>query len=283
MPIRIFNNLSALTTQRALDSNSGRVGSNIERIASGIRVNRSADDAASFAISQYLQSDARVLRQAGKNANSALSMINTAEGALNEVGSIMVRLRELAAQASTGTIGTSDRDSVALEFNQLKDEIDRIAKTTEFNGKKLLDGTLEKGHGDPTVIVLGLDSSSPNLFNLNNEIDLTDSTVSGLGIASVSVSTRSNALLAIRDLGDAINNLSEVRGRVGSTLNRLTRAATNLNVSVQTLTDAESQIRDADLGEEFAELTKNQILVQSSSAMVGQSNLIPRSVLQLLG
>ena len=283
MPIRIFNNISSLTTQRNFSLNNLRLGRSVERIASGVRVEKSADDAASFAISQFLRSDTRVLRQAGKNANSAISMVNIAEGALNEISTILIRLRELAIQSATGTIGDSQRDALQLEFNQLIEEIDRIAGTTKFNDKKLLDGSLSDSAVEPVVIALGLDSASPNLINLNSQINITDSSTQGLGINALSVNTSSSAQLAIRDLKDAFENISTVKGRVAATQDRLTRVASNLNISVQTLTQAESTFRDADLGMEFAELTRNQILVQSSAVMVGQSNLIPRSVLQLLG
>ena len=283
MAIRIFNNISSLNSNRALDNNNSRVSKSVTRIASGIRVSRSADDPASFAVSEHLRSDTRVLRQAEKNATAAISMLNITEGALNESSSALIRLKELASQAATGTIGTSQRDSIQLEFSQLLKEVDRIAAVTEYNGKKLIDGSLSNEFLNKTIIALGMDSSSFSLINLNEELNLTPVTTNGLGINSTSVNTQSDALLALRDIDEANISLSKIRGRLGSTQRRMIRAVSNLNISVQSLTFANSTMKDADLSQEFAELTRNQILVKSSAAMVGQSNLMPRSVLQLLG
>ena len=282
MAIRIFYNISSLFTARALDTNNTRMRDSVIRIASGVRINRASDDTGSFTISEFLRSDTRVLKQATKNANAAISMIGSAEAALNEIASILIRMRELASQASTGTIGKNEREALQLELGQLIEEIDRIADVSEFNGKKLIDGSLAKGSESSAVISLGIDSASSNLMNLNDHINLTAANTGKLGINSISLTTRSDALLALRDIGDAIDSLSKVRGRVGLTLNSLNRIVSNLNTNVQNLTSADSTIRDTDLGQEFAELTRSHILVQSSAAMVGQSNLIPRSVLQLL-
>tara|TARA_B100000686_G_C16802584_1_gene987259 strand:+ start:28 stop:879 length:852 start_codon:yes stop_codon:yes gene_type:complete len=282
MAIRIFNNISSLTTSRALDNNNTRLKDSVIRIASGIRVNKASDDTGSFTISEFLRADTRILKQATKNASTAISMISSAEAALNETASILIRMRELAAQASTGTIGNNERESLQLELGQLTNEIDRIADVSEFNGNKLIDGSLARGSGSPTVIAIGVDSASSNLMDLNDHINLTAATTGKLGIDSVSLNTRSGALLALRDIGNAIDSLTEVRGRIGLTLKRLSRVVSSLNTNVQNLTAADSTIRDANLSEEFAELTRSQILVQSSAAMVGQSNLISKSVLKLL-
>ena len=142
MPIRIFNNIPSLNAQRILGVNNERLSKSVERIASGIRINRGADDAAGLAISEALRSDIRGLRQAVRNANDGVSLINVAEGAMNEQSGILIRLRELASQAATGTVGSTERQTLQLEFSALQNEIDRIANTTEFNGQKLIDGTL---------------------------------------------------------------------------------------------------------------------------------------------
>ncbi len=282
MPLRIFNNVSSLNTQRALDTNNNRVGQTVERIASGIRVNKAADDAASFSISESLRSDTRALKQASRNVNSAISLVSTTDGALNEISSTLIRLRELAANAATGTIGDTERETLQLEYNALKQEIDRIASTAEFNGKKLLNGDLSDSASERVVITIGIDSSSSNRLDLNSELDITDVSTNGLGIADSDISTSDGAVSAIGAIDTVIDGFNAIRGRVGVTQERLDRAANNLNVTATNIQAAESTLRDADLSEEFAALTKNQILVQSSSAMVGQSNLIPRSVLQLL-
>ncbi len=282
MPLRIFNNVSSLNTQRALDTNNNRVGQTVERIASGIRVNRAADDAASFSISESLRSDTRALKQASRNAESATSLVSTADGALGEVASTLIRLRELAANAATGTIGSTERETLQLEYNALKLEIDRIAATTEFNGKKLLNGDLSDAASERIVITVGIDSNSANRLDLNTELNITDASTTGLGLVDSDISTSDGAVAAIGVIDTVIDEFNSIRGRVGVTQERLDRASNNLNVTATNIQAAESTLRDADLSEEFAELTKSQILVQSSSAMVGQSNLIPRSVLQLL-
>jgi len=282
MPLRIFNNVSSLNTQRSLDNNNNRVGQTVERIASGIRVNKAADDGASFAISESLRSDTRALKQAGRNITAAISLVNTADGSLNEVSSTLIRLRELATNAATGTIGDTERETLQLEFNALKEEIDRISSTAEFNGKKLLNGDLADSASERINITLGIDSSSGNQLDLNSELDISDVSTTGLGLATSDISTSDGAVAAVEAIDSIIDGFNSIRGRVGATQERLDRAANSLNITATNIQAAESTLRDADLSAEFAELTKSQILVQSSTAMVGQSNLIPRSVLQLL-
>ena len=285
MPVRIFNNIASLNAQRILGTNNDRLAKSVERIASGIRINRGADDAAGLAISESLRSDIRALRQAVRNANDGVSLINTAEGALNEQAGILIRLRELSSQASTGTVGSTERQTIQLEFTALRNEIDRIAATTEFNGQKLIDGSLAStvGSGSQVLIQIGLDSSANSRINLNTQINLSSITASGLGIDILTVTGAAGALTALDTINSAITTVTQGRGKVGAVQNRLTRAISNLAVSVENLQSAESAIRDADIPKEVALLTRNQILVQASTAMVGQANLIPQSVLQLLG
>jgi flagellin len=282
MPLRIFNNVTALNAQRSLATNNNRVGQTVERIASGIRVNRAADDGASFAISESLRSDTRALKQAGRNISAAISFVNTADGSLNEVSSTLIRLRELATNAATGTIGDTERETLQLEFNALKEEIDRIAATSEFNGKKLLDGDLANTASERIIITLGIDSSEGSQFDLNSELNITDVSTTGLGLSSSDISTSDGAVAAVEAIDAIIDGFNATRGRVGITQERLDRAANSLSVAATNIQAAESILRDADLPSEFAELTISQILVSSSTAMVGQSNLIPNAVLQLL-
>ena len=284
MPVRIFNNIPSLNAQRILGVNNDRLSTSIERISSGIRINRGADDAAGLAISEGLRSDIRALRQAARNANDGISLINVAEGALNEQGSILIRLRELASQASTGTVGSTERATIQLEFDQLRNEIDRIAVTTEFNGQNLVDGSLASGVASASQILVqvGIDNGANSRINLNQQIDLTSITQTGLSIDSIAVSTAAAALTASSSINTAITTVTQNRGKVGAVQNRLTRSIANLGVTIENLSAAESAIRDADIAEEIALLTRNQILVQSSTAMVGQANLIPQSILQLL-
>jgi flagellin len=282
MPLRIFNNVSSLNTQRSLDTNNNRVGQTVERIASGIRVNKAADDGASFAISESLRSDTRALKQAGRNVTAAVSLVRTADGALGDISSTLIRLRELATNAATGTIGDTERETLQLEFDSLKKEIDRIAATSEFNGKKLLNGGLSNAASERISITLGIDSSAGNQLDLNSELNITDVSTAGLGLSTSDISTSDGAVTAFEAIDSIIDGFNAIRGRVGATHERLDRSANSINITATNIQAAESTLRDSDLSAEFAELTKSQILVQSSSAMVGQSNLIPRSVLQLL-
>lgn len=285
MPVRIFNNIPSLNAQRILGVNNDRLAQSVERISSGIRINRGADDAAGLAISEALRSDIRALRQAVRNANDGISLINVAEGALNEQASILIRLRELASQAATGTVGSTERQTVQLEFDALRLEIDRIANTTAFNGQNLVDGSLSSTVAATSQILIqvGIDSSADSRINLNQQIDLAAVTASSLAIDILSVTTAGAALTALDSINVAISTVTQGRGKVGAVQNRLVRTISNLSISVENLQAAESAIRDADIAEEVALLTRNQILVQASTAMVGQANLIPQSVLQLLG
>ena len=284
MPIRIFNNIASINSQRILGANNDRLAKSVERISSGIRINRAADDAAGLAISEGLRSDIRATRQAVRNANDGISVINITEGALNEQASILIRLRELASQASTGTVGSTERQTIQLEFDALRLEIDRIAATTEFNGQNLVDGSLASSvsSGNQIFIQVGIDSSADSRINLNTSINLTAVTSSSLSIDTLSVTSSEGALSALDSINTSIATVTQGRGKVGAVQNRLARTIANLSITVENLVAAESQMRDADIAHEVALLTRNQILVQASTAMVGQANLIPQSVLQLL-
>jgi len=286
MAVRIFNNIPSITAQRILGVNNNRLALSVERISSGIRINRAADDAAGLAISEGLRSDIRALRQAVRNAGDGISLMNVTEGALNEQSGILIRLRELASQAATGTVGSTERQTIQLEFSALRSELDRITATTEFNGTKLINGTLSSAVADVNshiLIQIGIDNSPNSRLDLNTEINLNSIDSTQLEIHNLSVTASSEALTALDKINEAIGSITESRGKVGAVQNRLTRSIANLSVSVENLTAAESSIRDADIAFEVAELTRNQILVQTATAMVGQANLIPQSVLQLLG
>ena len=285
MAVRIFNNIPSLTAQRILGVNNNRLSLSVERISSGIRINRAADDAAGLAISEGLRSDIRALRQAVRNASDGISLMNVTEGALNEQSGILIRLRELASQAATGTVGSTERATIQLEFSALRSELDRISATTEFNGLKLIDGNLAStiATNSHTLIQIGIDSTANSRIDLNTQINLDSIDSTQLEIHNLSVTASAEALTSLDKINEAIGSITESRGKVGAVQNRLTRSIANLSVSVENLTAAESSIRDADIAEEVAELTRNQILVQTATAMVGQANLIPQSVLQLLG
>ena len=284
MPIRIFNNIPSLNAQRILGLNNDRLSTSVERISSGIRINRGADDAAGLAISEALRSDIRALRQAVRNANDGISLINVTEGALNEQSGILIRLRELASQASTGTVGSTERQTIQLEFDSLRLEIDRISATTEFNGQALVDGSLASSvnTANHILIQVGIDSNTNSRIDLNEQVNLAAVTASSLSIADLSVTSAAGALTALDQINTSMAAVTQGRGKVGAVQNRLVRSISNLSITIENLQAAESAIRDADIAEEVALLTRNQILVQASTAMVGQANLIPQSVLQLL-
>ena len=282
MALRIFTNLSSLNSQRAMSINNARLGSALERIATGIRLQRSGDDIAAMSVSQSLRGDVTALRQGAKNLNDGISLIQTADGALNEQASILIRLREITSQSATGTIGDVERATVQLEFSALRAEFDRIANSTEFNGQKLLDGTLAASASDTVVLQLGVDSSDDNRFDLNQKINLTAITSSALGFSTDSIATNTGAMTAMANLTTAIEKLSAIRGRVGAVQETLDFSKGAMDAHVENLTGAISTMRDADFAEEFASMTKNQILVQGAASMIGQANLIPQSVLTLL-
>ena len=249
MPIRIFNNIPSLNAQRILGINNDRLATSVERISSGLRINRAADDAAGLAISVALRSDLRALRQAAK-----------------------------------GTVGSTERQTIQLEFDALRLEIDRIANTTEFNGQKLVDGSLASTVSSTSQIFIqvGLDSGVNSRINLNEQVNLAAVTASSLGISDLSVTTAGAALTTLDQMDASLASVTQGRGKVGAMQNRLVRTVSNLSITIENLQAAESAIRDADIAEEVALLTRNQILVQAATAMVGQANLIPQSVLQLL-
>ncbi len=297
--VRIFNNIPSLNAQRILGINNERLSTSIERISSGIRINRGADDAAGLAISEALRSDIRALRQAVRNASDGISLINVTEGALNEQSNILIRLRELASQAATGTVGSTERQTIQLEFDALRREIDRIAATTEFNGQPLIDGSLASTvpADEHILIQIGIDNTANSRIDLNTEVNLTPITASALTVGpnttanNVTVGTRleelsitaaAEALTTLEAVNDYLSQVTSARGKVGAVQNRLVRTIANLSISIENLSAAESAIRDADIAEEVALLTRNQILVQAATAMVGQANLLPQSVLQLL-
>jgi len=284
MGIQIFNNIASVNARRLLDENSARLTQSIQRMSSGIRINKASDDAAGLAISEGLRSDIRTLRQAKRNANDGMSLVQITEGALQEQGNILIRLRELASQSANGTVGSTERASMQLEFSALRDEVDRISSTTEFNGQGLVDGSLASSvsSSDHVLIQIGLTNHANSRMNLNTAVNLTEMTSTGLAIHNLSLTSADDALVALSELDTAINTMVASRGKIGAVQNRLATSVSTLSLTIENYSAAESQIRDADMAFEIAELTKNQILVQASTAMVSQANMIPQGVLSLL-
>jgi flagellin len=270
--MRINNNITALNTHRQYGINNSNVSSSVEKLSSGFRINRAGDDAAGLSISEKMRAQIRGLNMASKNSQDAISMVQTAEGALQETHNILQRMRELAVQAASDTNEDDvDRDALDSEFQALKSEINDIAAKTSFNEKELLDGTLSAT----------IQTGANNGDNLQIEID--DMSATGLGIDGNDLTDLTNAQQAIDDVQAAINTVSTARSNLGAIQNRLTHKIANLDTSAENLAAAESRIRDIDMAKEMTEFTKNNILTQASTAMLAQANALPQGVLQLLG
>ena len=283
MSLRVFTNTISLNAQRAMSVSSAKLESNLERVASGIRLQRSSDNNGAFQQTETLRGDVSTLRQGAKNLNDGISMIRTAEGALNEQINILMRLREITSQSISGTLGNTERATQNLEFSALRAEFDRIAENTEFNHQKLLDGSLASSASKPVIIQIGLDSGDDSRFNLNQDMNLTAMTSSALNFSTSSISTANDGVAALDNVNSALEKTSNIRSRVGIIMERMDFAKSNLNNSIEKIGSTIASIRDTDFAEEFASLTTHQVLVQGASAMVGQANLIPQSVLTLLG
>ncbi|MED5074090.1 flagellin [Anoxybacillus geothermalis] len=273
--MRINHNIQALNAYRNLAANQSSISKNLERLSSGLRINRAADDAAGLAISEKMRSQIRGLQMAERNALDAISMIQTAEGALNEVHSILQRMRELAVQAANGTNQDTDREALDSEFQQLIEEINRIGQDTQFNKMNILatDQNIDIQLGANNGQTLTL-SWKQQLKNSLGE-DATD-------ISNLNIKTITDAQNAITTLDNAIISVSKSRSKMGAYQNRLEHTINNLTTANENLTAAESRIRDTDMAMEMAEFTKNNILTQAAQAMLAQSNQLPQGILQLL-
>jgi flagellin len=269
--MRINHNITALNTYRQLSTNNLNSAKAMEKLSSGLRINRAGDDAAGLAISEKMRGQIRGLEMATKNAQDGISLIQTAEGALNETHAILQRMRELAVQSANDTNTADDRDKINDEITQLQNEIGRIAQTTEFNTQKLLNSGISiKFH-------IGANISQ------NMTVSINEMSTSALGVGTgISVTSQSGANSAIAEIDSAIKTVSKERSRLGSYQNRLEHTISNLGTASENLTAAESRIRDVDMAKEMMEFTKNNILSQAAQAMLAQANQQPQGVLQLL-
>lgn len=274
MGLRVNTNIGSIAAQRSLSDISGRLNTSFRRLSTGLRVNSAADDAAGLAISERLRSRIRSLDQAKRNANEGISLAQTAEGSLDEVNNILVRLRELAVQASNGTISTTDKNTLEEEFSTLKSEIDRIANSTEFNGIKLLDGSSTSASFQVGIGTKGSDNQI--------SVALQDVNIAALSIQNASVNGTGSTSSAIADIDTTINTISSLRGKLGAAQSRLNSTVTTLGVSSENLNAANSRIRDVDIAFETANLTRNSILQQASIAVLAQANNAPQAALSLL-
>jgi flagellin len=276
MGLRINTNTASLSAQRSLGITNRNLNDNLRKLSSGERITRAADDAAGLAISENLKAQIRGMRQASRNANDAISLIQTAEGGLSEISNIIIRLRELAVQSASDTVGDSERGFSDIEFQNLKEELDRIARSSEFNGIKLLDGS-----GGLLEFQVGV-RNDPILDRLRYDGSINDATLAALGLAQESVATKQGAQVTLQRLDDSLVRINGVRAGMGALQNRLSSTVNNLSISDENLNAANSRIRDVDVAKETADLTKNNILVQAGASVLAQSNQFPTVALKLL-
>jgi len=282
--MRINHNISSMTTQGSLYTANRSVSSNLEKLSTGLRINRASDDAAGLAISENLRGQVRGTNQAKKNAQDGISLLNVAEGAANEVSSILQRMRELAIQSSTDTLTNTERAFTNQEFGQLRNEIDRISSVTNFNGQKLIsaDSTNRFGSGT-TGSTLWIDANDKfGTDSMTVSIDTLTTGTDGLKIADDNLASQSTASAAITAIDDAIGSVNSMRSDVGAWVNRLESTINNLTMSNTNQQAAESQIRDVDFAYESSQFSKNQILTQSATAMLSQANQTSQGVLSLI-
>ncbi len=283
--LRVFNNVVSLNSQRHLGEASGRLAGTMERLSSGLRVNKGADDAAALAISEGLRADITSYNQAIRNTSDSVSVINVVEGALSEQSRILTRMRELAIESSNFTVSSGQRATINIEFSQLKDEIDRISLVTNFNGQVLLNGSMGSTVASTAHFIAQVDiqNDSQSKIDLNTVVNLTNMDVTGLNVSSTNVLTSGAAQSSLQQIDSALNYVTAARGNIGAIQNRLSRTISNLEIAVENLTAADSRMRDADMAKEISTLTRDQILVQAGTSMLAQANQIPTSVLKLLG
>lgn len=269
--MRINNNMMAMNTHRQLGLANAGGAKSMEKLSSGYRINRAGDDAAGLSISEKMRAQVRGLNMASKNAQDGISMIQTAEGALDETHSILKRMRELAVQAANDTNVTVDRTAIKDEIDELVAEIDRIANSTTFNEKKLLDGSLTSAK-----FQIGADKG------VSMSLKVGTMKASALSVDALKVDTHTNAGSAISKVDAAIKKVSAQRSKLGANQNRLEHTIRNLDNAAENIQAAESRIRDVDMAKEMMEQTKQNILQQASTAMLAQANQAPQTVLQLL-
>jgi flagellin len=276
MGLRINTNTASLNAQRNLRSSKLGLDKSLERLSSGFRINRAGDDAAGLAISENLRAQIRGLKQAQRNAQDGVSLVQVAEGSLNEISSILIRLRELAVQAASDTIGPVERQFLNVEYDQLVSEVDRIADGTEFNGTLLLSGT-----GSILDFQVGT-RNDPNIDRLSFDASKADANSAALGVNLTSVADKASAQNSLSAIDSAIVSVSAMRADFGAVQNRLQSTINNLAVSLENMAAANSRIRDVDIAEETAEMTMNNVLLNAGTSVLAQANQTSQVALGLL-
>jgi len=281
--MRINNNVNALIANNQMNKNTALQSRSMEKLSSGLRIKRAADDSAGLAISEKMRNQIKGLNQAGLNVQDGISVVQTAEGALEETGNILKRMSQLSVQAANETNTKDEREKIANELTQLNDELTRMSKTTEFNGKQLLDGTTSQ-----LSLQVGSDGSSNNQINVslvNTAKIMTDAKITSTNIASMndgsSVGTKA-ARTMMSNIDAALAKVNSARSTLGAQQNRLESTSANLSNTVENITAAESRIRDTDVASEMVQLSKLNILAQASQSMLAQANQQPQSILQLM-
>ena len=276
MALRINTNPTSLRAQQNLANAQNALTSNIERLSSGLRINRAGDDASGSSISSKLTSDTTGLKMAARNSNDAISLIQTAEGAMGEINGLLQRMRELAVQsANGGTLTSAERVYIDQEFQLLESELNRIVGVTEFNGNKLIDGNYSAG--------IDFQVGMNNSLNDRLQISIADNDSTALGLNDDVLTSQTGAQAAINALDTAIQSVATSRATMGTTQNRLTVTLTNLANMHENLSAANSRIKDVDVAEESAGMTRNQILQQAGVAVLAQANSMPQAALSLIG
>lgn len=276
MGLRIATNVAALNAQKNLGATGLNVQRSFERLSSGMRINRAADDAAGLAISENLRAMIRGYRQADRNANDGISLVQVAEGSLNEVSNMLVRLRELAVQASSDTVGDTERKFVDVEYQQLKSEVQRITESTNFNGYDLLNGT-----GGVIDIQVGV-KNNPFQDRISFNASAANSSLEALGLMTESVATKQTAQSSLEIVDNAMISINAIRANFGALQNRLYSTSQNLKVADENYSAANSRIRDADIAAETTEMTRNNILQQAAISVLSQANNSSQLALKLL-
>ena len=277
MGFRINTNVASLQTQNSLNKVNRESQESFSKLSSGSRITKAADDAAGLGISEKLKAEIRSTQQANRNANDGISMVQVAEGGLNETSNILVRMRELSIQSASDTVGDSERGMANLEYQALKSEMDRISQVTEFNGKKLLNGDADTYEFQ--IGTTGVESDSRIGFAASE----LDSGLESLGVGSVEIGSKEGAQDSLSYLDTAIEKVSSQRAILGSLQNRLVSTSNNLQTSAENLSAANSRIRDVDYAEETAKQTRNQILSSAGTSVLAQANMSSQSALKLIG
>lgn len=277
MGMRVSTNIAAINAQRNLTGSQTNIQSSLAKLSSGSRINKSADDAAGLAISENLKAQIRSTRQANRNANDGISMVQTAEGGLNEIGNIIVRMRELGIQAASDTVGDTERGFIDKEIQQLKSEANRIASVTTWGTTKLLDGTTPVF--DFQVGVFNNETEDRISFNAAENV----ATLDALGLAGLDYNSKEGAQTALESLDAAQTNVNGMRSNLGALQNRLMSTVNNLGVAEENLSAANSRIRDTDVAEASSELTRNNIMLQASTSTLAQANQVTGMALKLIG